>query len=298
MSNRDPARERMTSGNDLPGPGTYSTMSDQRGGGFLGDAPSYSMGARKVLPKPDDQSPGPVYSPRMTTSKADGPMGDAAEYSFGSSKRWDNAKDGFPGPGTYAQISTRVGGSMLGDAPKYGFGTSPQRVATTGGKGTKFLSKEHAFKSNYGAHSPGPMIYKITDGLGQQLTGTGQPNSPRYTMRPRLVGYQPSGTSAAGSAVDQPGPGTYAASAAFGQQVHSARNSAASFSFGSSVRTRPELHPKKTQYIGKDYERQNWGINSPGPMQYSQKGTIGANADPRKKQSASFSFGSESRFAY
>ena len=55
---------------------------------------------------------------------------------------------------------------MLGDAPKYGFGTSPQRVATTGGKGTKFLSKEHAFKSNYGAHSPGPMIYKITDGLG------------------------------------------------------------------------------------------------------------------------------------
>lgn len=298
MSNRDPARERMTSGNDLPGPGTYSTMSDQRGGGFLGDAPSYSMGARKVLPKPDDQSPGPVYSPRMTTSKADGPMGDAAEYSFGSSKRWDNAKDGFPGPGTYAQVSTRVGGSMLGDAPKYGFGTSPQRVATTGGKGTKFLSKEHAFKSNYGAHSPGPMIYKITDGLGQQLTGTGQSNSPRYTMRPRLVGYQPSGTSAAGSAVDQPGPGTYAASAAFGQQVHSARNSAASFSFGSSVRTRPELHPKKTQYIGKDYERQNWGINSPGPMQYSQKGTIGANADPRKKQSASFSFGSESRFAY
>ena len=139
------------------------------------------------------------------------------------------------------------------------------------------------------------MIYKITDGLGQQLTGTGQSNSPRYTMRPRLVGYQPSGTSAAGSAVDQPGPGTYAASAAFGQQVHSARNSAASFSFGSSVRTRPELHPKKTQYIGKDYERQNWGINSPGPMQYSQ-GVIGANADPRKKQSASFSFGSESRF--
>jgi len=35
--------------------------------------------------------------------------------------------------------------------------------------------------------------------------------------------------------------------------VHSARNTAAQFSFGTSVRHRPEEKPKKTQYIGKDY---------------------------------------------
>ena len=75
-------------------------------------------------------------------------------------------------------------------------------------------------------------------------------------MRPRLEGYQPAGPGA-----EQPGPGKYNSSAAFGQQVHSARNSAASYGFGTSERHRPELHPKKTAYIGKDYERQNWGAS-------------------------------------
>ena len=296
MSKPDPLR--ASSGMELPGPGTYNHSVDQRGGGYLGDAPYYTMGARKAVPKPDDQSPGPVYSPRLITPHASGMIGDAAQYSFGSSKRWDTAKDGDPGPGQYSQNSTRVGGSLMGDAPKYGFGTSSQRVMSENSRGARFISKEHAYKANYAIHSPGPLVYKQQEGLGQQLTGTGQPNSPRYTMRPRLVGYQPSGTSSSGGAVDQPGPGTYSASMAFGSQVHSARNSAASFSFGTSVRHRPEIHPKKTQYIGKDYERQNWGINSPGPMQYSAKATIGPNGAPQYKTSAAYSFGSESRFAY
>ena len=293
-----PDAARASSGNEIPGPGTYNHSSDQRGGGFLGDAPCYTMGARKTVPRPDDQSPGPVYSPRMLTPRATGPIGDASQYSFGSSQRWAAGKDGDPGPGQYTQVSTRVGGSLLGDAPKFGFGTSAQRISSEGAKGNRFISKEHSYKSNYAVHSPGPLVYKMQDGLGTTMTGTGQPNSPRYTMRPRLIGYQPSGTSASGAAVDQPGPGTYSSSMAFGAQVHSARNSAASFSFGTSARHRPEIHPKKTQYIGKDYERQNWGIHSPGPMQYSAKTTIGPNADPRGKASAAYSFSSESRFAY
>ena len=82
-------------------------------------------------------------------------------------------------------------------------------------------------------------------------------------------------------------------------QVHSARNTAAQFSFGTSERHRPELRPKKTMYTGKDFERQNWGIHSPGPSQYNTKATIGSGqVVPQYKASPAFSFGSEDRFAY
>ena len=261
------------------------------------------MGARKAVPKPDDQSPGPVYSPRQITPRASGPLGDAPEFSFGSSKRFDGYHSGAPGPGQYDQLSTRVGGSMLGDAPKFGFGTSAQRMSGVGGKGQRFISKEHSSKSNYAVHSPGPLAYTSNQPLGSTLVGASGPNSPRYTMRPRLVGYQPSGTSAAGTSVDQPGPGTYnsAGGVSFGQQVSSARNTAASFSFGTSVRHRPELNPKKTVYMGKDYERQNWGIHSPGPSVYNTKSAIGNNggsATGSYKASPAFSFGGEDRFCY
>ena len=86
---------------------------------------------------------------------------------------------------------------------------------------------------------------------------------------------------------------------AFGIQNHSARGTAASFSFGTSERHRPELHPKKTVYIGKDYERQNWGIHSPGPSKYEIQNTVGSTAVvPQYKNSPAFSFATESRFAY
>jgi len=291
--------KRASSGNDLPGPGAYAPFSDNMGGGYLGDAPMYTMGARKDVVKPDDASPGPIYSPRLITPAASGPIGDAPEFSFGSSQRFEAGLSGAPGPGQYDQISTRIGGSMLGDAPKFGFGTAMQRVDNTAARGNRFISKEHANKANYAVHSPGPLAYTRQDGLGIVLAGTGDPNSPRYSMRPRLVGYQPSGTAASSAGVDQPGPGSYNASMAFGQQVHSARNSSASFSFGTSERHRPELRPKKTMYIGKDYERQNWGIHSPGPSRYDTKSTIGHQAvTPQYKASSAFAFGSEDRFAY
>jgi len=186
-----------------------------------------------------------------------------------------------------------MGGTLMGDAPKFSFGTSAQRVASELSRGNRFISKEHATKSNYAVHSPGPLVYKVQDSLGQSMVGSGAPNSPRYSMRPRLAG-RGNGTDAG---IDQPGPGTYVQSPSFGAQVNSARASASSFSFGTSTRTRPELQPKKTQYIGKDYERQNWGINSPGPAIYDTKHTVG-QAPLQYKSQPAFSFGSESRFAY
>ena len=120
-------RNRYGAALEIPGPGTYDSSTDQGGGGYLGDAPCYSMGARKSVPKPDDASPGPVYSPRVLTASATGPIGDAAQYSFGSSKRFEAVGSFMPGPGQYESNSTRTGGSLIGDAAKYGFGTSMQR---------------------------------------------------------------------------------------------------------------------------------------------------------------------------
>ena len=57
---------------DIPGPGSYDNATDQKASGYLGDAPCYSMGARKAVPKPDDTSPGPVYSPRVLTPGSTG----------------------------------------------------------------------------------------------------------------------------------------------------------------------------------------------------------------------------------
>ena len=222
----------------------------------------------------------------MLTSIATGPMGDAPEFSFGSSKRFPDSGTGDPGPGQYMQSTTRVGGSLLGDAPKYGFGTSAQR---DGGKGNRYISKEHSIKSGFGKASPGPMAYKMSSGLGEVNTGTSQPNSPRYTMRPRLVGYNPMGGGP--GVLDLPAPGSYKADPAIGVQVRSARNSAAQYSFTQAGRHRPELQPKKTQYIGKDYEKMNWGIHSPGPQVYST-----ANAPTSYKVTPSYTFSQESRF--
>ena len=83
-------------------------------------------------------------------------------------------------------------------------------------------SQAHANKSNYGEHSPGPSVYNIQESLGANLVGTMQPNSPRYTMRPRLANYQPPGGSP-GKEV-QPGPGTYNQTTAFGNQIPSSRS--------------------------------------------------------------------------
>ena len=155
-----------------PGPGTYKTFQDQFGGGWMGDAPAFTMSARKRQPKVDDASPGPIYSPRTLTHEGVGPMGDAPQFSFGNSTRFASGEGIVPGPGKYPQVTTRNGSGMMGDAAKYSFGTSPQREPYNGKdvRGKRFISKEHAEKSNFGLNSPG-QIYTRNDELGTYLAG-------------------------------------------------------------------------------------------------------------------------------
>lgn len=61
---------RKYNGNEIPGPGSYRHATDQRGGNYLGDAPAYSMGARKAIPKSqmEGNSPGARLPPDRTLS--------------------------------------------------------------------------------------------------------------------------------------------------------------------------------------------------------------------------------------
>ena len=61
------------------------------------------------------------------------------------------------------------------------------------------------------------------------------------------------------------------------------------------MRVRPELHPKKTTYMGKEFEGQNYGVGSPGPQVYNTQAATGGKS---YRAAPSFSFGNESRFAY
>jgi len=283
-----PARSRFGAELEIPGPGTYNYATDQTSSGFMGDAPKYTIASRKVQTKPDDASPGPIYSPRMESALEQSP-----QYSFGNSKRFEAGGTFPPGPGQYESLSTRFGGSLVGDAPKYGFGTSVQRPSSEHKKGQRFISKEHAIKSNYGVNSPGPVAYSFQGTIGAQLCGTSQANSPRYTIRPRLEGS----ATAAAAERDRPGPGKYNHPPAFGNQVASTRNSSANYSFGTSERHNPATNPNRVPYIGKDFDKVYFGVNSPGPSKYAFGGSIGATL-PDKKTSSKYSFGGESRFAY
>ena len=127
-----PPAERASSGMPLPGPGTYSHTTNNVGGGYLGDAPMYTMGARKILAKPDDASPGPVYSPRSA-----GQTGDAPQYTFGTARKDNTGRSRTPGPGDYTTTTNSRGASSMGDSPRYGFGTSPQREATHSPRGNR-----------------------------------------------------------------------------------------------------------------------------------------------------------------
>ena len=115
----------------VPGPGTYSVNSDQKCGGYMGDAPQYSLTGRKGMPRPEPASPGPVYSPR-----AAGNMGDAPQYTFGGSRK-EAIDVRSPGPNHYTTTINCRGNSSIGDPPKFGFGTSPQREASHSPRGNR-----------------------------------------------------------------------------------------------------------------------------------------------------------------
>ena len=274
----------------VPGPGTYQVNCDNRSSGYMGDAPSFSLQGRKGMPKPEPASPGPVYSPR-----AAGHTGDAVSFSFGAARK-ELGVDRSPGPGNYSATLDKRGTSSIGggaSGAKYGFGTSPQRENAHSPRGRPYISKRHAQSSNFGMGSPGPMLYNLPDGMGRESVDGRIPNSPRFSMRPRLPDYN---TGSPPNSARAPGPGTYKLVSAFGPQQRSELRSAGCYSFGFSDRGK-----KVEPYQGKEFDKLNFGVHSPGPMRYKLRNTLGAestNGATKYANTPSYTFGTEDRFCY
>lgn len=285
MAARDPA-----AGVGLPGPGTYESKLDMTGGGFLGDAPSYTLAARRRNEgKGVEASPGPIYTPRSLTATSHGPVGDAPKYGFGSQQRFCELKGTGPAPGHYTMTST-VGTAppTVHGAPKISFGLQAQRESTEKTQGNVYISEYHAKESNFAMHSPGPLKYNIEDTLGVYSMDTMQPNSPRYSMRSRLGAAKAPGRDPA----NLPGPAAYNKPSAFGDQPDSSQPSASAFSFGKSVRVRPEINPSAAPFLGKEMAFAYSGVASPGPCKYDTRTPRGS----KERATPSYAFGREDRF--
>jgi len=107
-------------------------------------------------------SPGPSYSHR-TDRKGGGTIGDSPSFSFGTSGRpgehsKSKEKDNLPAPGSYDSTSAfgRQNLSKSRTIPAYGFGSCKRD-----GETKRFVSKSHS-KSRFGELSPGPCEYSPT----------------------------------------------------------------------------------------------------------------------------------------
>ena len=155
-----------------------------------------------------------------------------------------------------------------------------------------FISEKHAAHTNLGVHSPGPLKYNQQDLSGIAAgNSTTHPNSPRYTIRGHVCKL---GASSQDEKQPRPGPGVYETPSSFGSQTHSARPSSCSFSFSQQTRPHEKKDLGKSAYMGKDMETPNFGLHSPGPCTYETRSKRGS----REPAAPSFSFGSESRWAY
>ena len=107
---------------------------------------------------------------------------------------------------------------------------------------------------------------------GQLCDGDGPRRAQRWCVATQLAtlhdapeaGELPVHDRGASRKGDMPGPGNYKPVVAIGPQVRSDRSTAAQWGFGTCERHNPQLQPKKTQYIGREYEKGLYGVNSPG----------------------------------
>ena len=173
-----------------PGPGTYSARHNQHGTGIsLGDAPSFGFGTSAQRP-PTHQargaryvseemakrstfglhSPGPMmYSPRDNNGHT------SPRYSFRprlpnyNTAGAEADSQHKPGPGTYAHAGSfgRQTLSAFRSGGSFGMGTSTRPQPDQPGKAL-YLGKG-LDKSNFGIHSPGPMVYGAKSTIGASV---------------------------------------------------------------------------------------------------------------------------------
>ena len=161
--------------------------------------------------------------------------------------------------------------------PAFGMGSSTRDT-----RAKVFISQQHS-KSTAGA-SPGP-------GAGYALNGSvGRQALSRRKSAPSSV-FGTANRFTHETRASSPGPGAYGARGSFGTQA--SRRSEPSVGFGSAGRA----HFSKV-YVSEEHQKSLHGINSPGPLSYKLKSTVGKQEDSRKASPPAWAFGGEGRFRY
>mmetsp|Transcript_62238 Transcript_62238/g.138640 ORF Transcript_62238/g.138640 Transcript_62238/m.138640 type:complete len:297 (-) Transcript_62238:456-1346(-) len=170
--------------------------------------------------------------------------------------------------------------SMLRSAPSYGFGTA-ERPKIGGGK--MFISKDMV-SDKYGAHSPGPVYNpKTVDGKFYTPAAHSFGASHRYALSAQKHINTPN-----------PGPGQYHMPGSMSKQPDSKKLSYSSWKFGTSTRkdqAKVFISPAHAKSVTEF-------IDSPGPVAYGHKGSIGDQPDSRKATTESYGMGTSERFFY
>ncbi|PNH03324.1 hypothetical protein TSOC_010632 [Tetrabaena socialis] len=178
---------------------------------------------------------------------------------------------GNPGPGAYT--APRMAPDSVG---KQTLSNNPTAAYTRVGTENRFGQ----FKDNFATPSPG--AFKPSAGwLGDAPTYSFHGQGKRADVQKGMVGN-------ISTAFEDPGPGTYEAPSALFGQASSKKPTAARARIGTSERDR-----SKKVFVSKGHERENFGLHSPSPSNYSPN----MLASSTKRTPGGWKFGSGDRFS-
>lgn len=176
--------------------------------------------------------------------------------------------------------------SLLGPQPLAKWKSSPSYGFGKGSRDTRekvYISKDHS-KGVYGRHSPGPAAHQLRPSTGPQMLSTKQ-SQPQWAFAAAQRFPQ-------SKFEDTPGPGAYEPPQELGKQFVSKFASQPVFGFGSA-----EQRSNWKVFISEEHNAAFYGRDSPGPLAYGSRSTMGKQELSTMRTPPVHSFGSSKRAA-
>ena len=171
--------------------------------------------------------------------------------------------------------------SVKRTSPAFGFGACSREQANK-----LFVSNTHTMLATAGTHSPGP-VYTLPKSIGGKQPDGRKPDAPVWAIG-KAARFRPH------SAPNNlsPGPGHYKTpQASVGQQVLGRFRTEPLAGFGTAERR----HVRKV-FVSNDHQKTDMhGLDSPGPMMYSLKSTMGKQENSKIRNPPSWAFSTSSR---
>ncbi|GMH40630.1 hypothetical protein BSKO_08534 [Bryopsis sp. KO-2023] len=223
-------------------------------------------------------SPGCAYeTPSSLGPQQLSKRSNAPSHKFGNrySSDVNFKKENRPGPGIYdshQSLGKQTQSHRL-NTPTWKFGTSE-----------RWSQYNQTFKGQY--KTPPATTSKHPSGdLGDAPAFTFHGKGKRADVGVGLPGSKP-------TFIEDPGPGTYSKTSAFGAQADARKASMPRTRVGTGER----INGNK-QYLSVAHERALYGLHSPSPNLYNPAKSIGQQVNSRKQSSPNMKFGTSDRFS-